>query len=473
MAIKKKALPRRTFLRGAGQVMIALPFLDAMIPTFARAQSTPIYRFVPMYYGSCNGGVATINPASIGPLNAPLGTSIQNLESVKNHISVLSNIHLEVILSGIPGPGQAQNATHGKMESPAMSGVRSLPKGATGFDNIYSLVRGTTSDQIAASFLGTGSKFKSIQLQMQAARYNGSTNQGASISAIKQGSVLSELRPVISPLEIYNMMFAGFNPGSTNQPPVSSLPGKKKSVLDFVIADANRLINNLSGQDKERMELHFEGIREIERSLANTTPPPSSGSCAVPSAPGNDPAINDYAFGGWANETLRGELQADLIAHALACDLTRVASWQLTAQQVFIGSANTSGSNYISGGRSRPDIHQDSHGGGRTVNAANHNWAVRNFGLLVDKLSKMQDAHGSILDHTFISFSCAEGISAHNRNNMTYLVAGCPQKIKNGHHVNTNGAHPAQVLISGLQAIGMNTGTLGEVTSGSISGLMK
>src|SRR4051812_46515417 len=38
MVINQKALPRRTILRGLGTTL-ALPFLDAMVPALARAQS--------------------------------------------------------------------------------------------------------------------------------------------------------------------------------------------------------------------------------------------------------------------------------------------------------------------------------------------------------------------------------------------------------------------------------------------------
>jgi hypothetical protein len=37
MFITRRALPRRTFLRGLGTA-VALPFLDSMVPAFAQAQ---------------------------------------------------------------------------------------------------------------------------------------------------------------------------------------------------------------------------------------------------------------------------------------------------------------------------------------------------------------------------------------------------------------------------------------------------
>jgi len=40
MFITKRALPRRTLLRGMG-AMVALPFLEAMTPALARAATAP------------------------------------------------------------------------------------------------------------------------------------------------------------------------------------------------------------------------------------------------------------------------------------------------------------------------------------------------------------------------------------------------------------------------------------------------
>ena len=55
MIITKKALPRRTFLKGAGQAALALPLLDAMIPAataWAQTPAKPVPRlgfvFIPM-----------------------------------------------------------------------------------------------------------------------------------------------------------------------------------------------------------------------------------------------------------------------------------------------------------------------------------------------------------------------------------------------------------------------------------------
>lgn len=469
----KKALSRRRFLHGAGNIAIALPFLDAMIPTFARAQSSPQYRYLLSYYGSTNGGNQNIRPA-YGALPQNLPRSIRSLQAVKNHITLVSRIDLPQHNSDqIPPPGEATRAQHGRMESPMLSGVRSVPRTATQFENRYGFIRGTTSDQIAAQFLGAGSKFPSLQVKVQASVYNGTGKQGSTISCVKNGSVLNEYHPIISPLELYENLFtSSVSPSSPTQS-VSNLLKRKKSILDLILDDANRLYNEVSNEDKQRLELHFESIRQIERSLAANSGGSSTGSastCIAPGRPGQDPPIDSQGFGGWANETLRGEIQAELIAMAFQCGLTHVASWQLTHHQVWINSNKTSGSMVVPNNGGKPDIHSDSHSAPKDIEADNHNWAVNFYGLLIEKLANMQDSHGSLLDHTYASFVTAESTSAHSRDDMTYIIAGCPHRLKAGQNIDAGGSLPARLHISGLQAIGMNTNTLGEVT-GNIGGL--
>src|SRR4051794_38848571 len=49
MIVTRKALQRRTFLRGIGATL-ALPFLDAMVPAFSRAAATAPARRLGFYY---------------------------------------------------------------------------------------------------------------------------------------------------------------------------------------------------------------------------------------------------------------------------------------------------------------------------------------------------------------------------------------------------------------------------------------
>lgn len=193
------------------------------------------------------------------------------------------------------------------------------------------------------------------------------------------------------------------------------------------------------------------------------------GACTGLMNPGADPAVT-YGFGSWSNETQRGINMADMIAYALACDMTRAVSWMLTHDQCWIGSAQTSGST-VPGQGGPPDIHNDSHFAPADIRAKNANWGAALFGRLVDNLRTRAEGPGSLLDRTFLSLVFAEGINAHNKTSLTFVVAGFPSRIRNGVHLDTAGAHPAQVQIAGLNAVGRTSNQLGEVT-GALPGLL-
>src|SRR5204863_317592 len=107
MTIFKKALPRRTFLRGVGATL-ALPLLDAMVPAMTALANTPAapvrrlgFIFIPM---GCD--ITRWTPRGkdkLGELSPILGP----LAPVKDHVSVLTNLELQ---NAYPGTHSSSNA---------------------------------------------------------------------------------------------------------------------------------------------------------------------------------------------------------------------------------------------------------------------------------------------------------------------------------------------------------------------------
>src|SRR5262245_12390830 len=109
MIIAKKALPRRTFLRGAGAVL-ALPLLDAMIPAMTAEAATPAspdrlrrLGFVYMPMGCDMSRWALSEGESLDELSP----SLSPLEPVKKQIAVISNLELR---NAYPGTHATSNA---------------------------------------------------------------------------------------------------------------------------------------------------------------------------------------------------------------------------------------------------------------------------------------------------------------------------------------------------------------------------
>ena len=84
--IFKKQLPRRTFLRGMGSV-VALPLLDAMVPSFVKAAGSSPTRLAILYFpnGVQMDTWAIKSDALIAPLPAELPRTLAPL--TMSHLS--------------------------------------------------------------------------------------------------------------------------------------------------------------------------------------------------------------------------------------------------------------------------------------------------------------------------------------------------------------------------------------------------
>ena len=143
MIITKKALPRRTFLRGMGATL-ALPLLDAMIPAASAATKTPAlpvrrlgYVFMPM---GCDQSRWT--PPGTDGLLGELSPILSSLGPMKQHVTAFTNLELR---NAYPGSHATSN-----------SAFLSAAKAKHTESSDYYL--GTTVDQIAAQQIGHRSR---------------------------------------------------------------------------------------------------------------------------------------------------------------------------------------------------------------------------------------------------------------------------------------------------------------------------
>src|SRR5262252_11182744 len=162
MIITKKAIPRRTFLKGA-QAALALPLLDAMIPAataWAKTPAVPVPRlgfvFIPM---GCDHSRWT--PTSDARLTA-LSPILSPLEPVKDHLTVMTNTRLQ---NAYPGTHDTSNAAF-------------LSAAFAKHTESSDYFLGTTVDQIAASQIGRETQLPSLELSMDLNPLAGVCNNG-------------------------------------------------------------------------------------------------------------------------------------------------------------------------------------------------------------------------------------------------------------------------------------------------------
>ncbi|MGH7200564.1 MAG: DUF1552 domain-containing protein, partial [Planctomycetaceae bacterium] len=110
MFITKRRLPRRTFLRGVGATL-ALPLLDAMLPSMTALAETPAsparlrrLGFVYMPMGCDN---TRWTPSGDGTLDE-LSPSLSPLAPVKEHVTAITNMELR---NAYPGTHATSNSS--------------------------------------------------------------------------------------------------------------------------------------------------------------------------------------------------------------------------------------------------------------------------------------------------------------------------------------------------------------------------
>jgi hypothetical protein len=484
--MKRLRLDRRAMLRGLGGAAVGLPALEAMFEGKAGAQAMP-KRYVVCFTGTSLGGDGDplhndYVPAAVGA-NYDLKSALAPLAAVKNEISVVSGLNIPTANGGaVPAAGRRDDF-HVSSLSPLLSGMRSPTNTAAA---------GVTSDQLVAEAIAGNTPFKSLVYRVQVGWYlSVSAPYGRDFLSYKKDGTgkLVPIPPTVSPADAWKALFGNFTPpggGTTVDPKADLMLRARKSVLDLVSGNTQRLMPRLGAGDQQRLKRHFDEVRDLERRIA-TVPPPAAGtgggSCARPASPGADSlpggaqgldaaGNNTYNTNlGYSGEEERARVFCDLIHMALACDLSRVASLMITMFQSHMNMYPLTGH--------RCDCHEVGHNGdpmkrGTLAVSQVIAWHMKHFAYLVGKLRDTPEGSGRLLDNTVLVMLNEGGHgldtatmkqnSGHSTENMACLIAGRAGGLKPGKHVVAAGKHPANVLVSAMGAVGVGGGKLGEVT---------
>lgn len=472
-------IKRRTFLKGLGGTVLGLPFLEAMLPATrsARAASQQIpKRFIVCFGGQSLGGDNDpvhnyYVPDRVGPdydLKLALAP-LANHGNVKNEITVVSGLRIPSANGGSVPAGGRSDDFHIASLSPLLSGVRSGPM----------KVNGPTSDQIVADAIGADTTFKSLVFRVQAAWYlnTGSPSGRDLISYRRNGNgSLSGIPASVSPRASFDALFGGWVPPDPGEAAEKAfLLRQRKSVLDLVAADTERLVQKLGSADRDRLSRHLDEIRDLERRI-DAIPPDAVGACQLPPDPGEDPPIGGGQSSnggsgfdvnaGYSDEDTRARTFCDIIHMAMVCDSTRVASLQFTMAQSHMNMHPLTGIPY--------DLHEIGHSSHGTLGVSKGiAWHMKHFAYLVAKFRDTPEDAGTMLHNTAMVFvhegghgrdpSSGKTYSSHSTDNMACLIAGRAGGLSPGRHVVATDKHPAQVLATAMNAVGVPNQGLGEV----------
>ena len=444
MIITKKALPRRTFLRGMGATL-ALPLLDAMVPAATAATRTaalPVrrlgYVFMPM---GCD--ITRWTPAGTDGKLGELSPILNSLGSVKEHVTAITNLELR---NAYPGSHATSN-----------SAFLSAAKAKHTESSDYYL--GTTADQLAAQQIGRETQLPSLELSMDMLQTTGQCDNGYACVYQNNLSWSSPTTPLPSEAHPRIVFERLFGEGGNLAERRAALR-KRASLLDWVTEDIASLKRKLGPADQAKVTEYLDTVREVERRIqkaeadtANNALPDLDRPLGVPAA------YADHA-----------KLMFDLQVLAMQGDITRVMTFQLARE--------TSNRTYPEIGVSDPH-HPLSHHGNDPEKIARmakiNAFHVSLFAYYLERLKATPEGDGSLLDHSLILYGSGIGNpNVHDHTNLPILVAGgAAGGMKGGRHLRYNEPVPlANLHLSLLDKVGVRIDSFAD-SNGKIDGLFQ
>jgi hypothetical protein len=438
MVISKRSLPRRTILRGMGAV-VALPWLDAMVPAFtsAAAAAKPVKRFGVVYLP--NGLIVKdLIPPSAGA-GFEMTPILRPLEPFRDHLTVVSG------LANVAGdPVDAGSGPHSRTSGCYLNGVR--VKHTEGAD----LRAGRTMDQFAADELGKDTALRSLELALEPNFTVGGCEGGYSCTYINTFSWAAPDRPLpmeTNPAVVFERLFGD---GGTAGARAARMR-RDRSILDAVTASLSRLQRSVGPDDRRTLDEYVDAVRDVERRVQQ------AGAHAEATPEGLD-----KPFGIPVLFADHARLMLDLMYLAFRADLTRVVTFQLGRELSL---------------RSYPEIgvpeahHAISHHGNAPEKIAgcskiNH-YHMQLVSYLVGRMASTPEGDGSLLDHSLLLVGGAMGDpDLHSPHNLpTVLVGSGSGQLKTGRHVRATFDTPFMNLcLSLLDKVDVHLDSLGDST---------
>jgi hypothetical protein len=445
--IRRPAMNRRTLLRGLGGLAIGLPLLDTMRGASAHAAGPECpKRFIVMY--TPNGTIAkNFWPTSVNSeTDFQLSPILAPLAAHKDDLLIVGGIDMLSAMGD--GPGDA----HQKGTGQCLTATELLPGNFVGGGGLSAgWAGGISVDQEIANHIGQDTAYASLEL--------GVAVQGANVRGrIAYRGPGQPLPPENSPYATYQRLF-GDSLGDPLE--IEQRVARRQSVLDVVADDYEQLRGRLGGEDRDKLHNHLLSIDAIRNRLDKTVVE-FEGACQ-PLELG--PVLDVDKI---ENMPVIGGLQMDLLAMALACDITRVATLMWTnstsnAVLSFVDPAITTGHHAIA------------HKGDEDATKVQHNtlintWYASQLAALIDRLKAIPEGDGTVFDNTVILWTNEQSRgNNHDRRNLPYVIAGSAGGYFNtGRYVEVpSGTGHNQLLVSLLNAMDVDASEFGNSIYGT------
>jgi hypothetical protein len=441
--ITRKALPRRTFLRGLGTA-VALPFLDAMLPALARGQARkPPVRMAFIYMP--NGmEMRHWNPEYEGRLRE-LPQTLKPLEPFRDDVLMLSNLTHAQARKYAEGGGH-----HGRCCAAYLTGVH--PR-----KTLTEIKNGVSFDQLVANEVGGQMRFPSLELAMEEPRQAGLCDDGYSCAYTNNLAWKSDTQPVppvMDPRALFERLFGSAAQLTPQERGVRSV--LRNSILDFVADDTRKLQSQVGPSDRRKLDEYLTSIREIERQLEQA----ASQVRVEPGMPRPFGVPDDFGE--------HFKLMTDMITVAFQADLTRIVTFLVTREQsnrAYRELGISDGHHALTHHRYVPELMDKV--------ARINRYHAEQFAKWVPKLKAAQDGEGSLLDHSMIVYGSglADGNNHIHHDLPTLILGRANGYIKSGRRVVYRRETPmCNLWLTMMDVMGVHMERFGDST-GHLPGL--
>jgi Protein of unknown function (DUF1552) len=430
MIVTKKALPRRTFLRGMG-VTLALPLLDAMVPALSamtQTAATPV-----------GSNIAQWTPSRVGRITE-LSPTLASLTPFLDRVTVVSNLQLRNAYT-VGGAGN-----HASSNCAFLSAAHAKVTEGTDYE------LGTTADQVAATGIGKQTPLPSLELAIDSTSLVGNCDNGlacAYMNSLSWSSPSTPLPSETNPRIVFERLFG--DGGSTEERRAELRTNG--SLLDWVLKDLASLQRQVGAGDRIRLDQYLDSIREVERRIQTAEQHAADQPDLDLERPVGVPAS-------WEDHV---NLMFELQVLALQADITRVITFQLSREQ----STRT----YPQIGVPDPH-HPTSHHDNlpeKLVKLAKINaYHVSLFAGYLKRLQATADGQGSLLDNGLYLLGSGMGDpNVHNHTDLPVLVAGAGSgTLQGGRHIHYAEPTPmANLLLTLLDKLGVRLDSFADSTA--------
>ena len=409
--ITKKALPRRTVLRGIGS-LVALPLLGAMVPALTatgRTAAAPISR-LGFFYAPNGMFLPNFHPAGNGGRDYKITRILTPLKDYREQMTVVSGLSNNGLVSPNEGGG-----VHTRAHGGWLSGV--LPKRTEGAD----IEAGKTVDQFAADVLGKNTSLRSLELTTDSNFTVGNCENGYSCTYQNSTSWRSPTAPLYherDPRAVFQRLFGD---GGSVEARLAQMQ-TDRSILDSVTDSINQLERKLGPSDRIVMEEYLNAVREIERRIQRTVQNNASGPLPTAQQPAGVPDTYEEHV-----DTL-----FEMLVLAYQADITRVSCFQMAREL----SGRTYPNIGVPEGHHTVSHHQlNPHNIEQYTKINIHQVSL--FSKLIDRMHNTPDGDGSLLDHSIMMYGTGMGDGDHHTpyDLPVILVGGGSGQMKGGQHI--------------------------------------